>query len=238
MQYQLKRSRRKTVAIKVAAAEVVVHAPLRMPEATISRFVLSKQAWIERHLQRQQQILQALPARQWQLSERWRWLGQPLQLQWLRHGRPQLQRQQQRLWVTLSAQRPIEGQLQRLLPRWYQQQAQHWLDQFFAAWPASHPLQPRSWAVANFRSKWGHCSRQGELKFSWRLFMAPEWVVRDVVLHELCHLQQFNHSAQFWQLLAQYAPEHEKSDRWLRQHGLTLLNDRYLDFAEQTPDCA
>lgn len=232
MNYTIKRSKRRTLAIKISAGEVMVHAPLRMPERTIAAFVHTKQSWIMAHVERQQQQLQALPQRNWQSGEHIRWLGQPLTLQVSPAKRNQLNQQQDHLVVGISARSVAVQKVPQLVQQWYQQQAQQWLDSFFANWPASHPLQPKTWSVGSFRSKWGHCTRKGELRFSWKLWLAPEWVVTDVVLHELCHLQEFNHSARFWQLVKHYAPDHERSDQWLRQHGMTVLNDAYLDYQD------
>lgn len=234
MSYTTKRSKRRTLAIKISAGEVLVHAPMRMPESTIAAFVSAKQTWITDHVERQRQLLQALPQRQWRSGERLRWLGKPLTLQIFAAPRNQVSYQQQQLQVGISARSCALTKVPQLVQQWYQLQAQQWLDDFFANWPAHHALQPKCWSVGSFRSKWGHCTRAGELRFSWKLWLAPEWVVTDVVLHELCHLQQFNHSAQFWQLVKHYAPDHDRSDQWLRQHGLTVLNDAYLDYIEPT----
>jgi predicted metal-dependent hydrolase len=234
MSYTIKRSKRRTLAIKISAGEVLVHAPMRMPESTIAAFVSAKQTWITDHVERQRQLLQALPQRQWCSGERLRWLGEPLTLQIFAAPRNQVSYQQQQLQLGISSRSRAQTKVPQLVQQWYQQQAQQWLDVFFANWPANHALQPKCWSVGSFRSKWGHCTRAGELRFSWKLWLAPEWVVTDVVLHELCHLQQFNHSAQFWQLVKRYAPNHDRSDQWLRQHGLTVLNDAYLDYIEPT----
>lgn len=234
MSYTIKRSKRRTLAIKISAGEVLVHAPLRMPERTIAAFVQTKQGWIAGHVERQREVMQALPKRQWRSGERLRWLGQCLTLQVLPAKRNHVRCQHELLQVGVSARSNAEHKVPQLLQQWYQQQAQQWLDDFFANWPTDHALQPNSWSVGSFRSKWGHCTRKGELRFSWKLWLAPEWVVTDVVLHELCHLQQFNHSARFWQLVKRYAPDHERSDQWLRQHGLTVLNDAYLDYTDPT----
>lgn len=234
MSYTIKRSKRRTLAIKISAGEVLVHAPMRMPESTIAAFVSAKQTWITDHVERQRQLLQALPQRQWRSGERLRWLGKPLTLQIFAAPRNQVSYQQQQLQVGISARSCALTKVPQLVQQWYQLQAQQWLDDFFANWPAHNALQPKCWSVGSFRSKWGHCTRAGELRFSWKLWLAPEWVVTDVVLHELCHLQQFNHSAQFWQLVKHYAPDHDRSDQWLRQHGLTVLNDAYLDYIEPT----
>ena len=72
------------------------------------------------------------------------------------------------------------------------------------------------------RSRWGSCSSQGTLSFSWRLVMAPENVLEYVVAHEVAHLREMNHSPAFWNLVDQLVPDNETPKAWLRLHGAGL----------------
>lgn len=76
--------------------------------------------------------------------------------------------------------------------------------------------------VRDTRSRWGSCSRAGNLNFSWRLVMAPEAVLEYVVAHEVAHLVEMNHSPAFWSVVADLCPGHRKSRQWLRAHGAGL----------------
>jgi predicted metal-dependent hydrolase len=77
--------------------------------------------------------------------------------------------------------------------------------------------------VGDPRSRWGSCSTRGTLSFSWRLVMAPAWVADYVVVHELCHLRQMNHSHRFWQLVDEAYPSRRAAQAWLKRHGPELL---------------
>lgn len=232
--YPIQRSRRRrSVAIKVRDGEVVVQAPQHMPERQVYAFVQAKQAWIDRHLAQQREVLEQIAPRQWCNGEHLRWLGEPLQLVVNQATRKSCRRSGDGLVATVTPRSNPSKEPRDLIRKWYQQQAQAWLDEFFQEWPAHHALQPKSWSVGNFSSKWGHCSRRGELKFSWKLWLAPEWVVRNVVIHELCHLREFNHSARFWQLVAAHSDDYQAAEKWLRQHGMTVLNEAYLDYADR-----
>ena len=68
-------------------------------------------------------------------------------------------------------------------------------------------------------SRWGSCSTQGNLNFSWRLIMAPPEVLRYVAAHEVAHLEQMNHSAAFWALVERLFPGHQTQRDWLKSHG-------------------
>lgn len=73
------------------------------------------------------------------------------------------------------------------------------------------------------RSRWGSCSAGGRLAFSWRLFLAPGWVLDYVVAHEVAHLKEMNHGPRFWALCASLTETDPKKARaWLKQHGGAL----------------
>ncbi len=72
------------------------------------------------------------------------------------------------------------------------------------------------------RGRWGSCSRRGDLSISWRLILAPPFVLDYVVAHEVAHLAHMNHSRAFWRALARLAPDHARAQDWLRRHGADL----------------
>ena len=77
--------------------------------------------------------------------------------------------------------------------------------------------------IKDTKSRWGSCSYQGNLNFCWRLILAPEEVLDYIVVHELCHRLEMNHSARFWAEVKRVLPEYEKGKEWLKENGLALL---------------
>jgi predicted metal-dependent hydrolase len=73
------------------------------------------------------------------------------------------------------------------------------------------------------RSRWGSCSSRGTLSFNWRLVLAPHDVLDYVVVHEVCHLVEHNHSPGFWKLVEKRRPHYRESKRWLDEHGWEIL---------------
>ena len=71
-------------------------------------------------------------------------------------------------------------------------------------------------------TRWGSCSSRGTLSFNWRLMLAPPRVLDYVVVHELCHLYEFNHSPGFWRMVESVLPDYGQWKRWLAQHGQNL----------------
>ncbi len=77
---------------------------------------------------------------------------------------------------------------------------------------------PNRVTVREQKTRWGSCSSKGNLNFNWKLIMAPPQALDYVVVHELCHLHEFNHSPRFWALVAAQMPDYEVWKRWLKTH--------------------
>lgn len=77
-------------------------------------------------------------------------------------------------------------------------------------------------AIKDNRTNWGSCSAKGNLNFNWRLIFAPRGVFEYVVVHELCHLLEHNHSNKFWQLVEFYYPDYKIQRDWLKTNGHKL----------------
>ena len=72
------------------------------------------------------------------------------------------------------------------------------------------------------KTRWGSCSSVGNLNFNWRLAMAPTEVIEYVVIHELCHRLEMNHSKEFWRLVQEKCPEFRKHKAWLKRNQFRL----------------
>ena len=77
-------------------------------------------------------------------------------------------------------------------------------------------------SIRDTSSRWGSCSSNGSLSFSWRLIFAPEFVLDYVAAHEVAHLLEMNHSAQFWRLVEDHCPTTKAAKSWLKANGRSL----------------
>jgi len=77
--------------------------------------------------------------------------------------------------------------------------------------------------IRNQRTKWGSCSTTGTLGLNWRLMMAPQEIVDYIVIHELAHLRESNHTDSFWLLVAEQDPNYEEHSRWLEENSAQLI---------------
>ena len=87
-----------------------------------------------------------------------------------------------------------------------------------------HELQYNRISVKELKSKWGSCSSLKNLTFNWRIIFAPMTVFHYLVVHELCHLKEMNHSARFWKLVTDILPNYKTSEHWLKEQGHSLYH--------------
>lgn len=83
-------------------------------------------------------------------------------------------------------------------------------------------LKYQNITIRDTTSRWGSCSSKGNLSFSWRLILAPQYVMEYVIVHELCHLLEMNHSHRFWKLVNAFFPQHHLARTWLKKNGKNL----------------
>ena len=83
---------------------------------------------------------------------------------------------------------------------------------------SQHALTVKRTTVRNQRSRWGSCSRRGTISLNWRLILMPNSVGDYIILHELMHLKEMNHSWRFWQLVEQACPHHAEARKWITSH--------------------
>lgn len=83
---------------------------------------------------------------------------------------------------------------------------------------AQHGISVTRVTVRNQKSRWGSCSRRGTISLNWRLIQSPAFVRDYIILHELAHRRQMNHSDKFWQEVARLCPDYLEAERWLKQH--------------------
>lgn len=77
-------------------------------------------------------------------------------------------------------------------------------------------------SIREQKTRWGSCSSKGNLNFNWRLIFAPEEVLDYIVIHELAHRKEMNHSPAFYRVVASVMPDYKRPQKWLRDHGQSL----------------
>lgn len=120
---------------------------------------------------------------------------------------------------------PRHRDLHRIVERWLRDRARRELPAMLLALAGKHGIAVTRVSVRDQRSRWGACSPRGTITLNWRLLQVPEFVREYVLLHELMHRRELNHSRRFWKLVAACCPRHAEARHWLRTEGKLLWSD-------------
>lgn len=180
IKYAVVRSKRKTMSLEIKPdGQILVRAPLRMPEAEIRQFVQSKASWLQKHLQET-----------------------AVRQEEMRHIK-------KLTWEEINA---LADEAMRVIPERVRYYA-----------PKVGVTYGRI-TIRNQKTRWGSCSSKGNLNFNCLLMLAPPEVIDSVVVHELCHRKEMNHSDRFYEEVYRVFPEYDKWNRWLKENGSLLMS--------------
>lgn len=211
------RSKRRTIALIVERdGTLTVRAPMRASQALIQQFIHEKADWITRTREKLKSIVQT-PARQYAEGETFIFLGSSFDLKLVKSQRPSLQFDN---GFTLSQTAQKRGAT--AFTRWYKVRAYEVVSERVAQYAHKYNFTPKQVKISSAKTRWGSCSPDGTLNFTWRLVMAPLDVIDYVVVHELAHLRVKDHSSKFWKLVLAIYPEYRKQRKWLRENGKKL----------------
>jgi predicted metal-dependent hydrolase len=195
------------------AARVTI--PRGGTQAEAARFVQRNAAWLQRQLLRQ--AAQPVRSNTWLPGTEILFRGEPTRLDLDPSG------QGLRLGGEVLAIPCTTGDLRPAVERYLREIATGELSPRVAELAALHHFPVRRVTVRNQRSRWGSCSRRGTISLNWRLVQTPVFVRDYIILHELAHLKEMNHSRRFWNEVARICPEFEQAERWLKKHSKLLL---------------
>lgn len=214
--YVVKRQQRKTLVLYVLPdGEVEVRAPHQLPEREIIRFVESRARWIERTREKQLQRVDwratALPG-----GDIW-FLGEPRRFRIERGAAFGVALAPGEFAV--SARDPFNlPALARQLDGWFREQAQQLFSERLPHCCALFPaLKPPPLRLRKMKRRWGSCSRRGIVTLNSELIRLPQTLIDYVIVHELCHLYEFNHGPRFYRLLERAMPDWRQREAMLKQ---------------------
>lgn len=177
MEYKLSRSKRKTISIQINnEGELVVKAPYRVPRGEIDKFILSKQSWINKHMEQAKKIQESV--------------------------------------IKLSGEEIEELANKALLI----------IPEKCKKYATLLGVTYGRITIRNQRTRWGSCSSKGNLNFNCLLMLCPEPVIDYVVIHELCHRKEMNHSRAFYELVSSIMPDYKTQEKWQKDNGPAILS--------------
>ena len=230
--YNIRRSQRaKKTRIIVTTEKIEVVAPLRVSTSKIHAFVQSQQDWVvaatdkveakKRNISRLSPEIYkdgvAVPFQGEQTRIR-------LKLHALENVKIDINDQYFNVYLPVGYEGENNSELIRLaLTDWMKKQALKMVNSYVALHTDKYNLIPRYIKIKTQKSRWGSCGIHNDINLNWLLILAPPKVMEYVVVHELCHIKERNHSAKFWQLVAAHLPDYQRQRNWLKQNGMSLM---------------
>jgi len=211
------RSKRRTIALVITPeAHLIVRAPLRAPAAMIDEFVREKSGWIRKKIGEMKQR-PAAPWHEYAEGEAFLFLGRSYPLH-IEEGRGGIIERTDRLCVC----RTLQPDIRNRLKRWYMQEARKEIHARCMWFSMKTGYVPASIRITDARQRWGSCTHKGGFNFSWQLIQAPPEIVDYVIVHELVHIRQPDHSKKFWSKVREIMPDYERRRKWLRENERLL----------------
>lgn len=216
--------RKRTVQISVAPDEtIVVQAPMRLAKARIDELVRARARWIRQRLAEMARSRESRMERQWRSGEKLPLLGEEVELRISdAPGERRVRVDLRGRYLEVAAPLALEG-AQATIPkavlRWYGLQSLRLFQERTDVFARELGVQPKAVLVRNQERRWGSCSRDGTLRFCWRLIMAPMRIIDYVVVHELAHMRHPHHQAPFWDCVGRLQPNYALLRTELRREG-------------------
>lgn len=206
--YQVVRSNRKSVALVIDnEANLIVRAPIQMPDTTIDEFVRKKRRWIN---EKQQQVAvfgEKHPPVVVETGESIMYLGSNYAI--IKDDVDSVEVSGNELLVS-------ENFDVAALTAWLKEQAMQIISERVALYANIMGVTPGTVKLSEAKARWGSCSTKNNLNFAWRLIMCPLSVIDYVVVHELSHITYKNHSPAFWARVKTVLPNYEDDQDWLK----------------------
>lgn len=226
--YKIKDSNKaKNIRLVIDNNGLYIVKPIKVKISDVERVLKEKSSWIFRHYSELTQKRQNVTERKWETGETLMYLGNNYKINIVGHKKSIASVSFDGDAFCVLMDDKVSGEERKIIvegvfKKWYRQSAAVVLNERIEHFCSITGLKFKAIRLKEQKTRWGSCSREGNLNFNWKLVMAPLWVVDYVVLHEVCHLRHLDHSNDFWNLVAFYMPEYKKAQQWLKIHGATL----------------
>lgn len=221
------RARHMRLTVKSEQNQVVLTLPRLVSEKQGRRFAQSKRRWIEKQWKKAQEHQSNRIKRTYEPGEVFYYLGEEVKLILCPDSQSQVRCRHRTCSVgkndlIICLKSASKNNVKKIIEDFYRQKASEIIHDRLHYFNEHYQFTYHRVTFRNQKTRWGSCSAKGNLNFNWRLAMAPIEVIDYVVVHELCHLEQMNHSKAFWNLVNQMIPEYKKRRKWLRENKLAL----------------
>ncbi len=210
--------RKRSAAIQVSSGVVSVRVPQSLSDKRIQDLIQKRSVWIKRKIKEQADRPTSKP-KEYVSGESFSYLGKTHRLKVVDGAEPSLKMKGGRLVASVPKDAKNRKSLvESLVTDWYQSHADQKLREKVKRFAPIVGVEPRSIAVKAYKARWGSCTSSGDISFNWKIIEAPHRVVDYVVIHELCHMLEHNHSPKYWKHVERYVPDWQSCRHWLKHN--------------------
>lgn len=216
IRYRLKKSDRKTTSIYIERdGEVLVLAPSHFDVEKIEQIIESKRSWIYRNLAEWEDLNRTKTHREYVNGESFLYFGRNYRLQIV-------DEQAEPLTFHYGQFKLLDSEVHNApehFKNFYKFKLQQRLTERLKLYQPKMRLKPFSVRVLELQNRWGSCTAKGAINLHWKCAMLPLSVLDYVIVHELAHLEDLNHSPKFWRAIEKVMPDYAEAKKWLKFNG-------------------
>ena len=212
------RSNRKTLSLSILKdGQIIVKAPTKMSGSAIEKFIYEKQDWIKQKLafieNNRQKYDDIISYKKFLL------FGNRYELKLADVKTIQTSQTQMCIYMPKTV---TQDKMFTKLKNWYKKTAKNILEERVNYISNLVKLQPNSIKITDSKGRWGACNSKGNISFNFRVVMLEPAVIDYVIVHELCHLVEMNHSKKFWSLVNSFLPNAPELKNKIKEYGFLL----------------
>ena len=218
----IRTDRVKSASIDVEDNLVKVTVPKNLSDERIEELIKGRTLWIKQKLALQATAIVSKP-KEYVDGEAFAYLGRNYRLKCANGTEESVKLKSGYLNVTTKNGKHNSERLKAAIEQWYRTKALSRLIDKTNRYSAILKVEPTSINLKDYKAMWGSCSPKGVVSYNWRIILAPYKIVDYIVVHELCHLIEPNHSSKYWKQVRSVIPDYENSKEWLKNNGSSLL---------------
>ena len=210
--------KRKSISLVVERdKQIIVHAPLNTPDDTIEKAVNSKKFWLYKKLNYTKKETTNTLQKEYVNGESFLYLGRNYLLEFV-ESETDIKFLNRFYMATDS-----KSKAKKLFEQWYRVKAKEKIDSIIKEFALKMGVNYKSIKFTKMKYQWGSCSVDKSININYNLIKAPRFVINYVVVHELAHIIELNHSDKFWGIVKAQLPQYEQAKIWLVDNGDKLL---------------
>ncbi len=212
-------SKRRSLAVFITEeAKIIIKAPKNLNQNKIQNFIDQKTNWINKKIKAKTEQLEKLKDRKIENDKKIPFLGKELTI---KTNSEKNSIDHDKNTINLKFQHLEEDTKEQVI-KLYKKQAKKIFEDRITIWSLKMNLKPSKIRLSSAKTRWGSCTGKNVISLNWKLLLAPLEILDYVVIHELAHIEQKNHSKKFWSLVEKFDPSWKNKRKWLKENGISL----------------